>query len=254
MSRVQAYAALFGEADRRCPGSDELSRRIARLCTVGPGARVLVLQSGPGRTARILAREYGCNVVCVDDDPAGLDLLRARAKGDGVESRIEARAGTLQSLAFADEEFDAAVAEGLQWQLSEAASSLRRVLATNGRLCVTAPCRVGLNVPQAVLDFWAQRLGYPLTLPAALMQALERGGYEPLACEAMPDILWDEYYRVVEAGLPKLTNPEFEPVARVFRQEIDVFQREGGRHTVTYALIVARRKEPNEKPPPARTR
>ena len=254
MSDVQAYAALFGDADRRTPGSDELSRRIARLCAVGPGSRVLAIQSGPGRTARILAREYGCNIVCVDEDATALALLKTRAKGDGVESRIETRTGLFGGLSFDDGEFDAVVVEGLEQQLENAAVAFRRVLGPNGRLTATVPCKVGLSVPQSVLDFWSQRLGYPLSSPANQMQALERTGYEPLACEAMPEGLWDEHYKIVESGLTRLNGADGENLGTRLRREIDVFRREGGRQSVTFALIIARRKEPDEKPPPARTR
>ncbi len=246
--------ALFGDADRRSPGSDEFSRRIARLCTVGPGSHVLALQTGPGRTPRILAREYGCTVLCVDEDPAALALLTERSKGEGVAARVETRAGTFESIGLKEAEFDAVVAEGLHWKLGEAAAALRQVLVPNGRFAVTVPCRVGISAPQSVLDFWSQRLGYALSTPADQMQVIERAGYEPLACEAMPDAPWDEHYRVLETGLPKLSSPEDEPLARTVRREIDVFRREGGRQSVTYALVVARRKEPNEAPPPARTR
>jgi SAM-dependent methyltransferase len=254
VSRVQAYAALFGEADRRTPGADELSRRIARLCTAGPGAKVLFLQSGPGRTARILAREYGCNTTCLDEDPSALTLLTQRATGDGVAARIETRTGTFQTVKLEETSFDAVVAEGLIWNLSEAAVALRGVLAPGGRFAATVPCRVGLNAPQGVLDFWSKRLGYPLITPANQLQTLERTGYEPLACEALPDTLWDEHYKIVEAGLSKLTGPEGEALSVELKRELDVFRREGGRHSMTYALIIARRKEPNEKPPAARTR
>lgn len=252
MALVDAYATLYGELDRRVPGSDDMSRRIARLSNVGPGARVLNLGCGPGRTARLLAREYGCSVVCVDEDPAAIELLRQRSPGDGVAARIEPRLEPIRSLSFAERSFDAVVAEGLTWSIGDAAPALRRVLAERGRLTVTAPCRVGRTIPQGVADFWSRRLGEPLRFPGELLVALAGAGFEPLACEALPEALLDEHYRALEPGLSRVTGPDGETVATEVRREIDIFRREGGRTAVSLALLVARRKEPGEKPPPAR--
>ncbi len=91
-------------------------------------------------------------------------------------------------------------------------------------------------------------------LPAELLQVVERAGFEPLACEALADTLWEDHYRMLDAGLSRLAGPDGEQMAKVVRREIDVYVREGGRHSVTYTLIIARRKEPGERPPPARTR
>jgi hypothetical protein len=146
------------------------------------------------------------------------------------------------------------VAEGLTWKLEDAAAALREVLTAGGRFAATVPCRIGLNAPQGVLDYWTERLGYPLASPANQLQTMERSGFEPLACEALPDSLWDDHYKIVDAGLTKVSGADGDAVRSEMKRELDIFRREGGRQSMTYALVIARRKEPNEKPPPARTR
>ena len=255
MSETEFLGRLYRGAERRAPGSDDISRRIAVLCGLTAGARVLDLGSGAGPTARLLAKEHLCEVTCVDLDRQALDSLMEAARADGVAERIHPVQGDLRELDLPEAGFRCVLCEGsvryLGASLEEAAKQVRRFLEPEGRLAITTAARVGRVLPTAVSGFYQSR-GEQLLYPRELSAALERGGFEPLATEAFADSLVDNYYRFVEGALERLADPDGgEPLAGL-KREIEVFRREGGRTAVNIVLLAARRKEPGERPRPSR--
>jgi cyclopropane fatty-acyl-phospholipid synthase-like methyltransferase len=255
MSETEFLARLYRGAERRAPGSDDISRRIAALCGLGRGSRVLDLGSGAGPTARLLAKEHGCEVTCVDMDEAALQTLTEAANRDGVADLINPLHADMRELSLPEGGFRCVVAEGsfrfIGKPLAEGAAYARRFLEVNGRLAISTAARVGRTLPSAVNAFYSER-GEVLLYPRELVAALEQAGFEPLAVEAFPESLLDEYYRFVEQALEQMADPAGAPEAASLRREVEVFRREGGRSAVNEVLLVARRREPGEKPRPSR--
>ncbi|MGH2799444.1 MAG: SAM-dependent methyltransferase, partial [Thermoleophilaceae bacterium] len=74
--------------DELHPGGDALSRRLAHLAGLGPGARVLDVASGCGRTARLLATEFGAEVTGVELSPQAVAAAQEDARAAGLEGRL----------------------------------------------------------------------------------------------------------------------------------------------------------------------
>ncbi|MFN7135566.1 MAG: SAM-dependent methyltransferase [Myxococcales bacterium] len=253
MSQTDFWARVVGETGRRAPGSDELTRRISRLCGLAPGARVLDYGSGTGALARLLAREYGCQLTCVDADPEALQALRRAAAAESVEARIETLEATSPyTVGFEDESFEAVVAEaGLDFispSFIEAVRSVRRLLSPRGKLVVVTRALVG-RTPPAGIDALYARDGAALLTPGGLLAAVEQAGFEPIAAETLGEALVDEHLRQLELGLAHLTDASH---AESLRGELELRRRDDGRAAIGTLLLVARRKELGEKPPPAR--
>lgn len=255
MSETEFLARLFRGAERRAPGSDDISRRIAALCGLTAGSKVLDLGSGSGPTARLLAKEHGCEVTCVDLDAQALDSLMEAARRDGVEARITPVQADMREVDLPEGGFRCVVCEGsvrfLGPSLEEASRRVRRLLELDGRLAITTAARVGRVLPSAVAAFYQSR-GEKLLYPRELSTALERSGFEPLAAEAFSDALVDQYYRFVESALERLADPDGGEQAAQLKREIEVFRREGGRSAINIVLHVSRRREPGERPRPTR--
>jgi len=255
MSESEFLFKLFGDAERRSPGSQAISRRIGKLCLLGASSKVLDLGCGTGPTARVLAKEFGSQLTCVDVDEGALSALRAAAEREGTSERIRTLKADARELSLS-ESFDAVIAEGslsgLGATFLAAVENMRRHLAPQGRLAVTAMARVGRVLPEAVEAFYRDQ-GEQLRYPRELTRDLEKAGYEPQSIEAYADTVVDEHYRLVEQLLSRLSNGEASgPAATHMRREIEVFRREGGRISVNAVLVVGRRKEPGERPPAAR--
>jgi SAM-dependent methyltransferase len=91
--------------------------------------RVLEVGGGPGELAERMRDELGADVSFLDISPRMVELARERG--------IDAQVGDAQSLPFADESFDTAVAAWMLYHvpdLDRGLAELARVLAPGGRL------------------------------------------------------------------------------------------------------------------------
>ena len=116
-------------------------------------------------------------------------------------------------------------------------------------LGITAIVKVGRVNNEPVLAAWKERLGEGLLNPRQTLMSVEAEGYEPELIETLGDNELDEYYRELETILGK-TQDNNAMGALALRSEIALHRT--GKTGVTIAFIVARRKEPGEKPPPSR--
>jgi hypothetical protein len=196
-----------------------------------------------------LAKELGCEVTLTDTDDAVLRTLDERVKAAGLSAKVHtSKVTSWSNLPFEEGSQDGLLVLGrLLMPLEEAASKLRKVLGLRGRLVLTWPVKIGIRPLKSALEFWEKRLGTPVLTPRETLMAVERHGYEPETIETPTDHELDDYYRSLEQNLAKAT-PE---AAAQLKAEIESHRDSGGRG-VTIALLVARRKEPGERPPAAR--
>ncbi|MCP3143287.1 SAM-dependent methyltransferase [Pyxidicoccus xibeiensis] len=252
MSPAEPFPLYHPAGVRRAFGSEDATRRFAKVAQLEPGARVLVLGCGPdGHAALLLARELGCSVVAADTDEALLATLRERVRAQGLSDRLEVRRVSLESLGLPEGEFNAILIQGhVLYPLKPTLASMRPLLAKRGRLGLTFPARVGRFAPKATLDFWERRVGGPLLLPRELLQTLEASGYEPESAETLHDAELDVLYRDIQEHLPAGSNAQ----TAGLREELALHRESNGKASVSYAFVVGRRKEPGEKPPASRDR
>ena len=125
--KARLYALIF-----RNPDSNEL---VVRLAELGPDDRALDIGCGPGAAVRN-ASEKAREAVGVDRAEKRMEIARKRS-ADRPNIRFEV--GAVESLPFADNEFDAAwsVHAFHHWEDQEAGlAECRRVLVPGGRLLI----------------------------------------------------------------------------------------------------------------------
>jgi SAM-dependent methyltransferase len=251
MSPAGPFPLYYPGDARRAFGSDEATRRFARVAQLEPGSRVLVLGCGPNPAAVLLARDLGCSVAAVDTEESQLALVRERVRALSLGDRVETRRVDLDRLSLPEGEYDAVLVQGrVYFPLMKSLQVLRRYLAPQGRLGMTFPARVGRFTARTALEFWEARLGSAPLLPRELLLALEASGYEPESAETLTDLELDNLYRDIEGKLAGVPAEQ----AEVLRQEIALHREQNGKAGVSYAFIVGRRREPGEKPPASRDR
>ena len=84
---------------------------LMSLCEINSDKRVLVVGCGTGYSACYMAIEYGCEVVGIDIAPRMVTRAKERARGMGVDDRVEFRVGDAHDLDFEDAAFDIVVTE-----------------------------------------------------------------------------------------------------------------------------------------------
>jgi len=90
-SAPRAFASAVPHYRHRAPYPPDLLARVAELCGLAPGTRLLDLGCGPGPLAVGFAR-LGLEVVAVDPEPAMLEAAAAAAREAGVA--IDLRQGS----------------------------------------------------------------------------------------------------------------------------------------------------------------
>ncbi|MBX7099715.1 MAG: class I SAM-dependent methyltransferase [Myxococcaceae bacterium] len=241
------YPLHFPGEAKRLFTSELWLRRVAATAHWSPGARLLELI---GSTAGLyLAKEMLSPLTVVDSDPAGLKATEERARAAGLSDRLTTKQVTFPSLPFAAGSFDGVLCLGrVPMSLEAAAQSLRGLLAPRGRLVVTTVVQVGRQPSAPALEAWKGRLGHALLNPRESLMTVERQGYEPETIETLSGTELDDYYKDLEQHVGKVPGE----AGTWLKDELALFKALGHRTGVSYAVVVARRKEPGEKPPAAR--
>ncbi|MBT9252233.1 MAG: class I SAM-dependent methyltransferase [Brockia lithotrophica] len=169
--------ARLGAPDAH-PGGAPASRAFVSFVRrlVPPGARVLEVGAGAGKTAARLARLGYC-VVAVEREPAFLPILRRRAER---RPKFTVVCADAVRLPFPDASFDAIVAESVLLFLPpRALRELRRVLRPGGRL-FALELAARKPFPPALRRAWHAFYGVPgVPTAGAWRRRLVRVGFPP---------------------------------------------------------------------------
>lgn len=178
--------------------ADALSRRIAALAEIKPGADVLSLGGGEGRFSVWVAERYQAQVEAVDPDP--LAVARGEAAAAHVPSNIRPRftVGSPAGLPHEDRVFDVAVVDLLVLGDEDPHAVLAeavRVLKPFGVGVALVP--VWHESPEpAVRDLLRERLGMRAHLLVEWKRWMRAAGLVELAAEAPPEGRWATGSRV----------------------------------------------------------
>ena len=122
------------------PGGLELTKKLGEAVVLKPADSVLDVASGPGTSACLLAKSFGCRVTGVDLSELNLAGARARAMEEQVEEQVCFVLGDAEKMPFSDNQFDVVISECAFCTFpakSIAAREKYRVLKPGGRLGFT---------------------------------------------------------------------------------------------------------------------
>lgn len=139
----------------------------------------------------MLARHLDGTITAVDLLPAMIEGLRARMKRMGLGDRVTALVGSMDELAFGDEELDLIWAEGSIYNIGfeRGLTEWRRFLKPGGVIAVT---ECSWLAPSRLPETAYIRENFPdIDTPAAKVRILEKAGYVPLAHFVLPAALLD---------------------------------------------------------------
>ncbi len=210
--------------------------RLARRLELDESSRVFEFGVHGQSAGVLLARECGCRLTVADRSREALDRVRAEAEAAGVGARLTAfELDGTEAPSLPDTGFDLAISPKREMAVSPLAALLRpALLPSRGRIAAVVAARVGLA--NRDMSAWERALG-PLRTPQAELAELARAGFEPEWAEALSEPQLLELY-----GSHK--GPPDEEAALV----------QSGPAGLSFVLVVGRRREPNESPPPARER
>jgi SAM-dependent methyltransferase len=112
---------------------------MARHAGIGPSDRVLDVGGGIGGAARLLARDYGCQVTVVDLTEEFVRVGAALTERSGLADRVTFRHANALALPFRDGTFDVVWTQHSTMNIADKTGltrELTRVLAPSGRLAM----------------------------------------------------------------------------------------------------------------------
>jgi len=221
----------FQGSDPRAPFCRaSVAQRLIRRLELPPAAEVLEWGVAHGTVAPALAR-MGMAVTLVEPDEAALDRAMRDVRAEVNAVKADRPPATMVG------RFALVLLHGRDALGDSPASVAREYLAPEGRVAFVRPVKVLLRPPPGLVEQWEKHWGKPLRTPQELLAAFPAAGYEPDFAETLGIEEMDALY----AGAPDGMAEE----AALYR---------AGAAAISFALVVGRRREPDEKPRPSRDR
>lgn len=246
MDELALLIDLHLHNDRQGPGGEDETRRAIELARLDANAllRVADIGCGTGASTLVLAKALDAHVTAIDAAPAFIEKLRARADQEGLGDRIVARVGDMESLPFAEAEFDVIWSEAAIYNIGfeNGVREWRRFLKRGGVLVVSELTWTTSTRPADVEAHWAAE--YPgITTASANIHTLEEAGYSPIGFFFIPPACWmQNYYEPLRAAFPSFLerHERHEDASRIVdSEESEMALFEAGGQWYGYAFYIA---------------
>lgn len=247
---LRLLAELHKNAERQGPGGKPETLRAMELAQIDRSVplRIADIGCGTGAASILLAKELDAQITVVDFLPEFLEVLEQRAREQALLERITPLLCSMESLPFADEEFDVIWSEGAAYNIGfeRAVSSWRRFLKPGGKMVLSEITWLTKNRPTEIQRHWDSEYG-EMGTASEKMAVLERHGFIPVGYFVLPRSCWEEnYYQPIEARLEEFLennrgNAEAREIAALERAEAELYRRFGNHYS--YAFYVGIRAD-----------
>jgi SAM-dependent methyltransferase len=174
------------------PTSAEKIRLLGERLGLGPESTVLDVASGRGGPAVLLAREFGCRIVCVERTEEFVVVARRRVREAGLDALVEIVQADGGEFPLEAERYDAALCLGASfvWDgLPGTLDALTPAVRPGGHVAVGEPYWRQWPLPE---DFEPEPGEEFVTLPATVAR-FEAAGLEPVTLIDASLDDWDRY-------------------------------------------------------------
>ncbi len=174
---------------------------LARIPVLSDDARLLDIGAGYGGSARVITRERGLRVTCLNLSAVQNERNRAMTAEQGLTARIDVHDGNFEELPFDDASFDqvwcqdSILHSGRRQRVFE---EVNRVLKPGGGFIFTDPMQAD-DADPATLQAVLERIHLPSMGSVAKYREYAAGlGWETVDIDEMPECLVRHYTRVLE--------------------------------------------------------
>jgi SAM-dependent methyltransferase len=195
---INLICEYFSSLERQGPGSPEVTiKALSFIDNLTKESRIADLGCGTGGQSRILAQNTPGTITGIDLFPPFIDLFNSKAGKLNLQERLKGIVGSMDNLAFQNEELDLIWSEGAIYNIGfeRGLNEWRKYLKTGGYISVTEASWFTENRPDEIKAFWQDAYPEIDTIPnkIALMQ---KAGYIPVASFILPENCWTDHFYV----------------------------------------------------------
>jgi sarcosine/dimethylglycine N-methyltransferase len=197
------HVGIYQDKSESIPAASRrtVDTMLGRVPALSESARLLDIGAGYGGSARVIARERGLHVTCLNLSAVQNERNRATNAAMGVAGLIDVHDGNFEDLPFADATFeqvwcqDSILHSGRRRRVFE---EVDRVLKPGGGFIFTDPMQAD-DADPAMLGPVLARIHLPSMGSAATYQGYAADlGWETVGIDERPDCLVRHYTRVLE--------------------------------------------------------
>lgn len=187
---------FFSTMKRQGPGSPEATlKALSFIDNLTDHSLIADIGCGTGGQTMVLARHVPGHITALDIFSGFIDILRRHALQSGLQDKIKAIVGSMDSLPFGEEELDLLWCEGAIYNIGfeRGLNEWRRYLKPGGYIAVSEASWFTDERPAEINDFWVDAYPEIDTLPRQVAK-IYKAGYLPVATFILPENCWTEHY------------------------------------------------------------
>ena len=186
----------FAGVERQGPGSPEITRRALSFVEgLSETSRIADIGCGSGGQTMVLAQSAPGQITGVDLFDTFIDLFNENTAKAGLQDRVKGVIGSMDNLAFRDEELDLIWSEGAIYNIGfeRGLKEWRKFLKPGGYIAVSEVSWFTESRPAEIDEFWQDAYNQIDTIPNKVAQ-LQQAGYVPVASFILPESCWIDHF------------------------------------------------------------
>jgi cyclopropane fatty-acyl-phospholipid synthase-like methyltransferase len=234
MTEFELLVDLHKDSERQGPGSFKETKRALEFLKIDQNQELKIadIGCGTGSHTLFLAANTNSRIKAIDLFPQFLEKLKINASNLGYGERIETLIKSMDTLDFAEAEFDIIWSEGAIYNMGfkEGIMAWRKFLKKGGYLVVSEISWITDSRPEEIQQYWLANYSQIDTISNKI-EILEQNGYSPMAHFTLPsECWWENYYHpLVERFASFLTNHHHSELAKqiveIEKTEIELFKK-----------------------------
>jgi SAM-dependent methyltransferase len=189
-------AEYYTGVERQGPGSPEITiKALSFIENLTDKSKIVDLGCGTGGHTMILAQNAPGKITGIDLFPKFIDLFNSHVSKLNLEDRVKGVIGSMDNLAFKNEELDLIWSEGAIYNIGfeRGLNEWKKFLKKGGYIAVSEASWFTDERPEEIQAFWEDAYAEIDTIPKKLAQ-MQKAGYVPVAAFILPEECWTENF------------------------------------------------------------
>jgi len=223
----------FSSIERQGPGSPEVTAKaLSFIDTLKNESRIADIGCGTGGQTMVLANLTSGLITGIDLFADFIDIFKDNCRKRNLQDRVEGVVGSMDNLAFQNEELDLIWSEGAIYNIGfeRGITEWREFLKTGGFIAVSEASWFTEKRPVEIDRFWKD--AYPeIDIISNKVGQMQKAGYIPIATFVLPENCWTEHFYAPQVSaqdkfLKKYAgNKTAEDLVRNQRHEAELFNK-----------------------------